>query len=72
MYVNTLVVKTEKMISFIKHKRAIESNSTTKCGPPSKQDVYFSIQSGDPLTTVARGTKSIDFPGYRIIDLLQG
>ena len=34
------------------------------CGHPSKQDVWFSIQSGDPLTTVARSTKSIDIPGY--------
>ena len=39
-------------------KSAVESNSTTKCG----------IQNGDPLTTVARNTKSIDIPGYRIID----
>ena len=46
-------------------RNAIESNSTTKCGHPSKQDVYFSIQSGDPLTPIARGTKSIDIPGYR-------
>ena len=74
MYINKLpVVKTEKMVSFIKkHKPGIESNSTTKCGHPSKEDVCFSIQSGNPLTTVARGTKAIDFPGYRIIDLLQG
>ena len=34
------------------------------CGHPSKQEVWFSIQSGDPLTTVARSTKSIDIPGY--------
>ena len=65
MYINTLVAKTEKIVSFIKTKRAIESNSTTKCGHPSKQDVYFSIQTGDPLTTVARDTKSIDIPDYR-------
>ena len=39
-------------------KRAIESNSTTKCGHPSKQEVCFSIQSGDPLTTVARAQLS--------------
>ena len=38
------------------------------CGHPSKKDVCFSIQSDDPLTTVARDTKSIDIPGYRIID----
>ena len=72
MYINTLVAKTEKMVSFIKTKRAIESNSTTKCRHLSKQDVCFSIQSGNPLTTRARGTKAIDIPGYLIIDLLQG
>ena len=31
-----------------KHKPVIESNSTTKCGHPSKQEVCFSIQSGYP------------------------
>ena len=53
MSINTLVVKTEKIVS----------NSTTKCDP-SKQEVCFSNQSGDPLTTVARSTKFIDIPGY--------
>ena len=61
MYINTQVVKTEKMVM------NLLSNSKTKCGHPSRQEVCFSIQSGYPLTTtVKRGTKSTDIPGYRI------
>ena len=61
MYINTLVVKTEKMVLSWKHKSDIESKSTTECGHLSKQEVCFSIQSGDPLTTVARAQSPLIF-----------
>ena len=56
MYINTLVEKTEEMVFLLKHKPAIESNSTTKCGHPSKQEVCFSTQSGNNQLSQASET----------------
>ena len=95
MYINTLVVKTEKInglfyenINLLLNRIARPNANTSpsrKFASPSKlvacenirfsslgeADVFAGYQTGYPLTTVARGTKSVDIPGYRII-IIQG
>ena len=59
MYINTLVIHNQRLRKWSllgQHKPAVESNSTTKCGHPSKQEVYFSIQSGNNQLSQASET----------------
>ena len=65
MYINTQVVKTEKMVSFMKTNlllnRIARPNADTL---PSRKFASPSKVATLPYPTVAQGTKSIDIPGY--------
>ena len=58
-----------------KHKPVIESNSTTKCGHPSKQEVCFSIQSGYPTLPYRSAGHKVHWytrlPQYKDIEVVE-